>query len=448
MENVNTENSLGTEKLSKLFITIVLPSVLAMLIIGTQSMIDGLFLGNFVGANAMASVNIAMPFTQVGSGIGMMISIGGTAYIGRMLGAEKFDIAQDIFKTAFISLLISSIILMIIGVFFSDEISIMLGANEILLEDSSTYIKTVTLLLPALLIYFLTSFTNRIIGKSNLFLMATIGSVVSNVILNYLFIVVCDFGVRGAGFATGLAYTIGLLINIAPILNRKSIVNIFVGKFDFKILGKVCYNGSSEGVTSVAMAVTTFIFNVTFMNYYQEAGVSAFTIISYIAQITNSIIFGVVDGMSPIVSYNYGANAKERVQGILKISFIANLIIGIVAYIVIVVFGKSLIGFFADGDLELIELTYEGAKLYSTMFFISGANILVSSYFTAIGEAMKSIAVSASRGLIFIILGVLILPKFLGVIGVWLVAPFADLVTLVVCIFLLSKDENLKKVKS
>lgn len=441
MEN---EINLGTEKIHTLFIKIVIPSIIAMLIIGAQGMIDGLFLGSYVNSNAMASVNITIPFSQIAGGLGMIISIGGTSYIGRMLGAENIETAESIFKTAFITLLVGAFIFLLIGLFFSYEISLLLGANEILLEGSSTYIKIQSLFLPFLLIYFLASFSNRIIGKPQLFLIGTLTSIVANILLNFLLIAVLDLKILGAGLATGISYTIGFLINIPPLLNRNSLLNIYKGKFNFTLLKKMFLNGSSEGITSMSQAVSALVFNLTFMHYYGELGVSAFTIISYVAMMSNLIMFGLVDGVSPIISYNFGANLNDRVKQIFNISLIINIAIGIISYIFILLCGETLIGFYAKGNTELIELTYAGAKIYGISFLICGVNILVSSYFTAIGEALKSVIVSASRGLIFILIGISTLPYLFGVTGVWLVSPFSDLITLFISFILLKKVSLLK----
>ncbi len=439
MQESNLDNNLGTEKISKLFKTIVVPSILAMVIMGMQGMIDGIFLGNFVGPNAMASVNISLPFMQISSAIGMIISIGGTAFIGRMLGSGDKETAKTIFKTCFLTLIASGVVILVIGTCFSESLASMLGANEVLIKDTSVYIKTLTLFLPFLLIYYLISMSNRIIGKPMLFLMGTLASILVNIGLNYLLIAKLELGVRGAGFATGLSYIVGFLINIAPSFDRNCDINVFDGKFDFGILMKVAYNGSSEGITSVAMAVTTLVFNLTFMHYYGEDGVSAFTIIGYIAQVANLFIFGLVDGISPIISFNFGAKLYDRVKKVLVISIVINLVIGIFTYLVILLYGKNLIGIFTGDNIELINLTYDGAKLYALMFFICGFNILASSYFTAIGEAGKSVVISSSRGLVFILVGIVLLPNLFGVSGVWLVTPFADLVTLIILIAMLSK---------
>lgn len=435
----NSQSNLSTETIPKLFIQIVIPSTIAMIIMGIQGMIDGLFLGNFIGANAMASANIAAPFLQIIMGFATVIAIGGNSFIGRMLGQNDVKIAQDIFKSAFLSLTFCSVSIMMIGFLFSNNIAALLGANDILLNGTSQYIKTIAISAPFVCLYMFFAFSNRITGRPELFLIASIVGVVANIILNYLFIVVMELDMMGAALATSSAYIIGFLINIPPMLNKNSIVNIFNGKFNTKLLGQLVYNGSSEGMTSISTAITVLLFNLTFMHFYGEEGVSAFTIISYISQMTTMIMFGIADGLTPIVSYNFGAKLNDRVKNIVCLGIISNFIIGVMAFLIVRNFGYTLIGFFANGNENLIELTYNGAKVYAISFFASGINILISGYFTAIGDALKSVVVSSSRGLIFIIIGIFTLPYIFGVDGVWCVTPFADFITLIISILLLRK---------
>lgn len=155
---------------------------------------------------------------------------------------------------------------------------------------------------------------------------------------------------------------------------------------------------------------------------------------------TTLIIFGLADGVSPIISYNYGAKFHKRVKVILKNSFVISMIIGIVSYLMVYFFGDSMVSMFADGNMELVELTYQGSKLYAIVFVIFGINILASAYFTAIGKAFPSAIISICRGIVFILIGVMILPRIMGVTGVWLVAPFAELLTLFVLWIFFKKD--------
>lgn len=445
--SINQDDFFGTQSIGNLFAKVVIPSIIAMVIMGAQGIIDGLFLGNFIGPNAMASANIAMPVTQISMAFAMVIGIGGTAFIGRCLGENDIEKARDIFKSCYIAVIVMSVIVVILGLFFSRNLAIIFGANEVLIDGTTDYIRIITLLAPTTLFYILFSFANRVIGKPHLFLLGSIAGVVSNIIFNYIFIVLLELGMTGAALATSLSFTMGFLINIEPMVNKKTVINIFEGEFDFSLLKKALYNGSSEGITGVATGVTVLVFNLTFMHFYGESGVSAFTIVSYIAQFTSMVMFGMADGVTPILSYNFGAGNKERIKKVMVTSIIGNTIMGIMSFLGVIFLGETLIGFFAKGDIELIELTYSGAKIYAISFLLCGFNIVVSSYFTAKGDALKSVMVSSSRGLTFILIGIFTLPWIWDVTGVWLVAPFADIMCVFVSIFVLTRKPKMYDTK-
>lgn len=430
------ENKLGTEKISKLYMTIVIPSMFAMLIIGIQSLIGGLFLGTFVGANAMASVNIAIPFFQLLQAVGMVLSIGGMAYIGRLLGAGKDEEAKTVFKTGVIALLASAVAFSVVTQLLAEPIMKIMGANEVLIHDAVIYIRFISCYLPFMFMYYFTSMVNRVIGKAHLFTISTVVSIIVNVSLNYITIVQLEMGIYGTVISSGVTNFLSFLINVRPYLKRDTVLNIYEGKFNRVVLGKISYNGSSEGVTSLSTAVTMWLFNLTFMHYYGESGVTAFSIINYISNVAILLIFGIADGISPVVSYNYGAGLKERVKKIVATAAVIVLSFGVLTYATIYLKGEQLIAFFGKGDMELVSLTYNGAKIYATMFFLCGVNILASAYFTAIGDALKSILVSGSRGLVFILIGIATLPRIFGVTGVWAVVPFADMITFMIVILL------------
>ncbi len=434
--------TLETQKVSTLFVKYAIPSVLAMLLTGVQSIIDGLFLGNFIDYNAMASVNIASPFMHTMFGITFIITTGACTFIGRMLGAGNIEKSRDIFKTSFIAVFVLGVSMLLLGVFLSDEIAMLLGANDVLLSGSSEYIRALAFFVPTTMFSMFIAFINRVNGYPTLFLISNIVSIFANIGLNYVFIVLLELGMTGAACATGASFVISFLVGVYPILNKKNEINVFVGKFNFKLLGQLTYNGSSEGVTSASSAISTYLFNSTFMAHYGEIGVAAFTTIGYISQMVALTMFGISDGISPILSYNYGANRKDRVRDTLKLSVVSNLIIGILAYVVIIFFGEGIISMFADGEIELVNIAYGGSIIFASSFLLSGFNILISGYFTALGKAKESIIISASRGLIFVAVGIAVLPLFLDTNGVWAAVPFADVVALFISLFLLYRTKK------
>lgn len=437
------ENILGTEKISKLFIKFSIPAIISMVIAGAQTIIDGIFLGNFVGQNALASVNIVQPFMQVIVGFSMIISVGSLSFIGRSLGEGKKEESQNIFKTAFIVLTVISITILLFGRLFSQEIAVLLGANEVLLEGVSMYTKTIAIFAPIMSLMFLFGFINRVVGKPELYLRGMILSVIVNISLDFILIKQLRLGIMGAAFATGIAFVAAFFIVAHPMLNKNNIVNVFSGKFDKSVIIPMAYNGSSEGVISIATATTAYLFNMTFMRIAGEAGVAAFTTINYISQFGTLIMFGISDGIGPILSYNYGCKKDDRVNDTLKLASKVNLVVGVVLFLILFLFGQQLVSLFASGNETILNLAVSGSRVYAFAFLLSGFNIINSGYFTAIGDARASIIIAASRGMIFIIIGINILPMIIGTKGVWFTVPFAEMMTFIIGMYLVKKNNNL-----
>lgn len=430
------ENILGTEKISKLLVKFMIPAIVSMIIAGAQTIIDGMFLGNYVGPNAMASVNIVQPFMQVIIGCSMIISVGSLSFIGRSLGDRNDEEAQNIFKTSFILIIISTIIISILGIFFSERIAFILGANQVLLNGVASYVKIISMFAPLIGLMFLFGFINRVVGRPDLYLKGMILSVICNIILDFLLIKKLGLGVSGAAIATGLAYVVAFFVVIKPMIDKNNIVNVFKGKFDKSVIVPVVYNGSSEGVTAIAIATTAYVFNMAFMQIAGAAGVAAFTTINYIGEFGVLIMFGISDGIGPIISYNHGYKDKDRVKETLNLAIKINLIVGAILFLILFVFGKELVSMFAKGNEEVLKLAIDGSKIYAFSFLICGFNIIKSGYFTSIGDARASIVIAASRGIVFIILGIIILPNLIGISGVWLTIPFAEIVTIIISMYL------------
>lgn len=429
---------LGTEKLSKLFIKFTIPSIIGMIFIGIQGIIDGLFVGNVLGGNALASVNLVQPYMQIIMAAALIISVGAQSIIGINLGKGESEKAQNIFRTASILLILISILVTILGVFFSEKIALVLGANEVLLEGSSTYIQIISYFTAFIAIMFLFEMIVRVIGKPNISLVSMIISVVLNIILDYLLIKKFNLGIKGAALATGISYTMAFLINIIPFVSKKTIINLYKGRFDKSVLFQMIYNGSSEGVSSISNAISMFLFNTALMKIAGENGIAAFSIINYIAQVGYMVLFGISDGIRPIISYNFGAQNENRVNKTLKISIIVNIIIGAIIFIVMATFSKQLIEIFLKDGKYVVEIASTGAKIYGIAFLFNGTNILISSYFTAIDDPKNSIIVAMSRGIVFILIGIVILPYIFGINGIWITIVFADIITILLCYRLLN----------
>ncbi len=438
-----TQDILGTEKIYKLFLKYCIPAVLTMVIVGSQTIIDGIFLGNYVGSSALASVNIVLPFMQIVFAFSMIISIGSLSFMGRSLGEKKLAHAQDIFKTALILITSTAFIVAIIGKLFSVKIAVLLGANDILTEGVSLYINTISNFIPFMAFMFIFGFTDRLLGKPELFLKGMILSVIVNVSLDFLFIKQLGFGIQGAAYATGIAYFASLIFVAGPLLSKKSQLNIYKGKFNKAVILPMIYNGSSEGVSSIATAISVYLFNTTFMKIGGVNGVAAFTAISYLAQFGTMLMFGITDGVTPILSYNYGSNQHHRLDDVIKLSRKINLIIGVLVFTMLFGFGNQLVSIFVSDNRELFDFAVQGSKIYAFAFLLNGFSIVQSGYYTAIGNAKLSIIIAASRGLVFIVIGINILPMIFGTQGVWMTVPFTEFMTFLISVYLVSNQKKL-----
>lgn len=431
-------SQLETGKIHRLFLQFVLPAVISMVLAGTQSMIDGLFLGRYASTNAMASVNIAVPYVQIIMGCTMVVCSGTISFLGRTLG-EKTEgsriKARNIFRSSLVALLVCSAILMIPGIFANRQLAVFMGANETLVSDTAQYIRVLAFFIPAICFMVLFGFTARLLGNPQLYLIATVTCLSCNIIMDFVTIKIFRFGAMGAALATGFSYVAGLLITVRPVLKEKNAVNIYTGKFRFFLLRHTILNGSSEGVTSLATAVTAWLFNTTLMKYAGEGGVAAFTVINYISNFVILVMFGVADGIGTMVSYNYGAGHIVRVRKILKMALATNFITGILIFTVLNLFSCQMTGLFIKDQPNLVQIAAQGARLYSVAFLLNGFNIVQSGYQTAIGNAGKSALIAGNRGLIFIFVGMMVLPEFLGIHGVWLTVPFAEILTAIICVF-------------
>ncbi len=431
-KKLRVENIMGTASVPKLMVKYCLPAVIAMMITGVQGMIDGMFVGNYIGSNALASVNIALPFMQVIIGVSMVISIGTQSYVGIKLGSGEKQRARDAFVTFGMIIAIIAMLLTVLGVTLSEQIGTLLGADDVLLPDVSTYIMYLSIFALPVCIMFYFGFLCRVIGKPERYLYGAILSVVLNVSLDYLFIAQFNMGILGAALATGIAYSSALIFSISPMFNRKSVINVFAGRFSKQSIGSVLYNGSSEGVNSLSIALTAFLFNISLMQIAGPGGVSAFTAINYVGSLGSMLLFGISDGIGPLVSFNFGMGDIGRVNKIMKFSYLCNLFIGTVLFILLFFFGEVFAGMFISDNPELVELAATGGRIYAFAFFMSGFNILNSGYFTFIGRGLESVIVAASRGVVFVSIGIFVLPTFFEMDGIWLSVPFAELCAVIV----------------
>ena len=434
-------NPLLTRPLPALFVQFVGPAMAAMVLDGIQGMIDGLFLGNYAGPDAMASVNIANPFFQIIIGSSMILCTGTMSAAGRFLGAQEMTRAKNLYRSAILVLLALSGTILAAGTVFARPIARFLGANAVLSDDAARYIRVLACFAPVIAFKIFFGFSGRLVGRPRLYLAGTVTTLVSNVLLDWIAVGLLGLGVTGAVTATGLAYLAGMLVVAPPLFSRDTPLNVLEGSFRGREIFRAACNGASEGVTYAAAALTVFLINRAFMAWAGEDGVAAFTIINYAGNFVTLLMFGMSDGISPILSSNYGAGRLDRIHKTRAAALAGNFCIGLGLFLLFWFWGRALIGlFFTAGDsprsAQVIDLAVRGARIYGLSFLASGFNIVQSGYHTALGDAVSSVLIAASRGLVMIPVGLVLFSALFGMDGVWMAPPFAEAVTVCVCLLI------------
>ena len=435
------ERLLLTGEIPRLFTKYALPGVAGLLFLGIQSVIDGIVLGRFVGANALASVNLILPCYSLISAFAIVMGIGGQTIVSISLGKGDKQEANNALRSVFLFLIAMSLAVSLLIYLFAGEIASFLGANAVLQGDAVGYIRALVPFFPFLCTMFFGDYIIKAMGHP-LYATSVMGTtVILNIILDLVFVAVLGWGVMGAGLATGIAFTIGACLNVPRLFSRHEVVAVQRGRYNWRLVWNAFYNGSSEGMSELSVAITVFLFNITMMKYLGESGVAAFTAINYILFIGTTIFLGISDGIIPIIGYNYGAKKQERIKSILGLAVRVNSAIGIGLFLVLLLFGEQIIGlFFNDHSSEAFAIASRGVSIYCFAFLLCGLNILASSYFTAIGNAKISIIISALRGLIFVGIGILVLPTVFGIDAIWYDIPIAEICTLSVSYWLVRRS--------
>lgn len=422
----------------------VFPSIIMMIFTSIYGVVDGLFVSNFAGKTAFASINLVMPFVMILGGIGFMIGTGGTALVSKVLGEGKKEKANKIFTMMIIFTLLLGTLLSVIGVVSMPRVADFLGATEEMMADCILYGRIVTGFTVAFMLQ--NVFQSFLIAaeKPKLGLLATVLAGITNMALDAIFITVFKWGVAGAAIATGLSQCVG---GIFPLIyfsrDNSSLLQLTNTKLEIKPILNACGNGSSELMSNISSSVVSMIYNFQLMKYVGEDGVSAYGVLMYVQFIFVAIYIGYAIGCAPITGYHFGAQNHGELKNMLRKSAFLSAISGVVLTILAIVLSSPLAKIFVGYDEELYELTRHAFSLFAYSFLLAGFNIFTSSFFTALNNGAVSAAISFMRTLIFQTSSVLILPIFLGVDGIWWAITVAEVFAFILSlIFLFAKREK------
>ncbi len=424
----------------RVFIYNALPAVLGMLAISSAGIVDGYFLGNYVGSTALASVNLVIPVINIMFGIGLMLSVGGAVVCGKYIGENRIEEAGAIFSRTLISVVVICGSLALTGLIMTEEVVGLLGANSELRGYVADYFRIVICFTPFMILSLCLSAFIRVDEKPVLASVSIVSGAVLNIALDWVFIVNMEMGVEGAAYATGTSYFTSVLILIYPALFRGKMVKLRLKGICWKSFMGDCFNGMSEFVNEISVAIVVLVFNLIVIKRMGTAGVAAFTVINYLLFVEMIIVYGISDAMQPVISTNFGAKDSRRIGGFMKISIISSAIVSAVAIVAMFFFPQNLASLFLkSGEKETLEITLQFMKYLWPVFIFNGVNVLLSGYLTSVHKALPSAAVAVSRSLVLPVSLLMVLPSFLGDKGLYLSFPIAELVTFILAVILFIK---------
>ena len=428
------ESELGTIIGSRKILRFALPSIVMMVFISSYSIVDGLFVSNWIGSDALAALNLTMPAFNIFGAIGFMFATGGSAYVATLLGKKKEAEANSAFtQIMFVSFLLA-LLITALGFFFADEFVSALGADSTLAPLTLEYWNTLILFVPFIMMQFIALQFLIVIGRPQSALAASVMECSLNIFLDWVFIDIFGWGLAGAAFASGLGTMCAIVLAFSILCSKKSHLKFVRCKVSSKVIVPTCTNGVSEMATNLAAAVTSFLFNIMMMKYAGPNGVSAISIILYVEFLAVAVTLGYSSGVAPVMSYHNGAGDDVHKRELFRFSMKFVCIFALAVFIVMEIFAGTIVGFFVSGSSDVGQMATEGARIHALAFLLMGVNDYASALFTSLSNGLVSAVISGVSSFIILAPIIVALPILFGIHAIWFAVPLTELISVFVTI--------------
>jgi putative MATE family efflux protein len=440
---------LETEKISKLLIEFSIPAIVGSIVFALYNIVDRMFIGKGLGAYAMTGLSITFPIFTLYIAIGKLIGQGGGSIVSLKLGEGKKDEADKTLGNTVTLFTVSSILLMVLGKVFLDDLLLLFGATENTLSYARDYMSIINLFV---FFNFMAMGMNNLMrseGSSKLAMKYMVAGAIINIVLDPILIFWLDMGIKGAAIATAFA---NIVVTIAVfyhfIYSENSHIklkkeNLILDNQTVKEIFKI---GVSPFILQVTTSLIVVACNKTLLVYGGDLAVGAMGIVSSIYMFMSMILAGIRAGSQPIIGYNYGAGQFHRVIETLRISLIGSMFIA--GFITLIAFfrGDVLINLFNDGNTEILRMGERGLKICLSMGILNAFYIIGANYFQSINQSIKSIVLNLIRQVVLFVPLFITLPKYYGIDGIWLIWPISDIIIFLFTGYFLK--ENIKELKA
>lgn len=443
MSNISTKGvptELGTEKISKLLMLYAIPAIIAQTASSLYHMIDSIFIGQGVGALAISGLATTFPFMNLSAAFGAMIGVGGATLISVKLGQRDYDSASTLLGNLVVLNIIVGLLFAAISLLFLDEILFFFGASEATLPYARDFMQIVLYGNLITHLYFGINAALRASGHPKESMYATIIAVVCNLLLAPLFIYAFDWGIRGAALATILSQAITLVWQVKLLSNPNELIHLRRGIYTLRarFVKGILGIGLSPFLINAAACIVVIVINKGLRTYGDngDMAIASYGIVNRVIFIFVMVVLGVTQGMQPIVGYNFGARRYDRVKETLKQTMLWAVGVTFVGFALCEGIPELISRAFTT-DAGLIANASKGMKIMGLFLVLAGIQMVATNFFQSIGRVNKSIFLSLTRQVLFLVPLLLILPIYMGENGVWVSIPIADLISGILALVLL-----------
>lgn len=437
---------LGTERIRKLLMQYAVPAVVAMTASSLYNMVDSIFIGHGVGPLAISGLALTFPLMNLAAAFGSLVGVGAATLISMRLGQRDYATAQRVLGNVVMLNLLLGVGFGLVALLFLDPILYFFGASDATIGYAREYMTVILLGNVITHMYLGLNSVLRASGHPRKAMYATINTVIINTILDPIFIYGFGWGIRGAAIATVLAQIISLVWQFRLLSDRSELIHFRRGIYRLRrrIVRDVLAIGMSPFLMNLTACFIVILINKGLKTYGGDLMIGAYGIVNRLAFVFVMIVMGVNQGMQPIAGYNFGARQYDRVLRVLKLTIVCAVGITTAGFLVGEFAPRLAVSLFTS-DEELIRLSVEGMRIVFVFFPIIGFQMVATNFFQSIGMAGKAIFMSLSRQLLFLMPGLIFLPRFFevstpwdGSWGVWCAMPLSDFLATVVAFFMLT----------
>lgn len=441
----STSQDFGTETIGKLLIKQAVPASIGILVMSLNILVDTIFVGHWIGSQAIAAINVVLPVSFFIAALGMSIGIGGSSIISRALGAKEVPKAFKTFGNQITMTLLLTVVLVFFGLYYIDGIIPTFGGKGTIFEPAKIYYRIVLYGVPFLALSMMGNTVIRAEGKPKFAMYAMMIPSVSNLVLDVLLINVMDLGMMGAAWATTGSYVLCFSFILWFFLSKNSEMKISWPHFKLQktIVSEISNLGSVTLSRQAIVSITYLLMNTILYDFGGETSVTSYAIVSRMLMFALFPIFGITQGFVPIAGYNYGAHNYERVKKTIRIAITYSMALAFLIFVLLIGFPELITRMFTTDHL-VIEKTPVAMRWVFAATPIIAIQLIGSAYFQAVGKAVPALLLTLSRQGFFFIPLIFILPLWYGELGVWMAFPASDVLSTLVTAFILYREVKTK----